>query len=136
MQTGPGEMSIYYVGRYGHSDIHMRRAALRLDGFVAVNARYKGGEFVTRPLVFAGKELVINYSTSAVGSVQVEIQDAGGSPIEGYTLSDCPEVIGDQIERVVVWKKGSDVSALAGKPVRLRFMMKDADLYSIRFKEQ
>ena len=26
-----------------------------------------------------------------------------------------------------------DVSRLAGQPVRLRFVMKDADLYSIRF---
>jgi len=66
-----------------------------------VNAGYKGGEFVTQPLVFSGKQLVINYSTSAVGSVQVEIQDASGSAIAGYALGDAPEIVGDQINRVV-----------------------------------
>ena len=39
----------------------------------------------------------------------------------------------DEIERAVTWRGNSDVGALAGRPVRLRFVMKDADLYSIRF---
>ena len=64
----------------------------------------------------------------------MEIQESNGSPIEGYALTDCPEVIGDQIDRVVGWKHGSDVGALAGKSVRLRFAIKDADLYSICFQ--
>jgi len=32
---------------------------------------------------------------------------------------------------VVKWSAGTGVSSLAGKPVRLRFELKDADLYSI-----
>lgn len=36
-------------------------------------------------------------------------------------------------QRREVWKPNRGVSALVGKPVRLRFMMKDADLYAIRF---
>lgn len=47
---------------------------------------------------------------------------------------DCPEVFGDQLERVVAWTSGPDLSALAGKPIRLRFTLKDADLYSLRFR--
>ena len=43
--------------------------------------------------------------------------------------------IGNEIDRRVTWKSGSDVSALAGKPVRLRFSMKDADLFSFQFTE-
>jgi HAMP domain-containing protein len=39
-----------------------------------------------------------------------------------------------EIDRKVTWKSGTDVSALAGKPVRLRFVMRDADLYSIKFE--
>lgn len=31
------------------------------------------------------------------------------------------------------WKSGEDVSSLAGKPVVLHFIMKDADIYSYRF---
>ena len=54
--------------------------------------------------------------------------------IKGFALSDCPDVFGDTIERAVSWKGGPDVGNLAGKPVRLRFVMKDADLYSLRFQ--
>jgi hypothetical protein len=54
--------------------------------------------------------------------------------VPGYGLDDTTELIGDEIDRVVSWKAGSDVSTLAGRPVRLRFVMKDADLYSLRFR--
>ena len=89
---------------------------------------------VTRTLRFSGSELVINYATSAAGSLRVEIQDLRGTPIAGFGASDAVEIIGDQIERVVSWKGGSDLSRIAGKPVRLRFVMKDADLYSLQFR--
>ena len=134
VQTGPTEMSIYVNRHYAHKSWHIQRMTLRLDGFASVHGPYAGGEMVTKPLKFKGKRLEINYSTSAAGSVRVEIQDADGNPIPGFALEDCPEIIGDQIERTVSWKQGSDLSALAGKPVRLRFVLKDADLYALRFQ--
>jgi len=88
---------------------------------------------LTRPLRFSGKELVVNYATSAGGSVRVEIADTGGRPFEGFSLAESRELVGDAIEQTVRWKNGSDVSSLAGKPVRLRFTMRDADLYALRF---
>ena len=159
IQTGKSEMSIYWVERYGYHilwvpgkrpgtldakirskeqgavDALMRRGTLRLDGFVSVNAPYKGGELVTRPLVFKGKDLLLNCSTSAVGTIQVEIQDAAGQPIPGFALADAVTIWGDEVDRVAEWKGGHDVSQLASRPVRLRLVMKDADLYSIRFRE-
>ena len=63
----------------------------------------------------------------------MEIQDEKGKPIPGFSLDQCPEIIGDEISRIVSWEAGSDVGGLAGRPVRLRFVMKDADLYSLRF---
>ena len=131
----PDELSIYTTeGYYVGESCQLRRHTIRIDGFVSVQAPSAGGELLTKPIIFEGKELVMNFSTSAAGSVRVEIQDAGGKPIPGFTLDDCPEVFGDAIEQRIVWKKGSDVSSLAGKPVRLRFVLKDADLYSIRFR--
>ena len=132
--TGPAEMSVYYIEHYRRPSVHLRRGTLRIDGFASVNAPYAGGELVTKPLTFEGRELMINYSTSAAGSLRVEIQDAEGRPIEGYALDDCPETYGDEIERVVRWGDTTDVSSLAGRPVRLRFAMKDADLYSLQFR--
>ena len=136
VQTAPDELSVYWIERYQtrERDCRLRRGTLRLDGFVSVNAPYAGGEFTTKPLTFDGKALIINYSTSAVGSVQVEIQGEAGDPIEGFTLAQCPEIFGDEIERVVVWEGGSDVGPLTGQPVRLRFVMQDADLYAIHFR--
>jgi hypothetical protein len=68
--------------------------------------------------------------------VQVEIQDAQGKPLPGYALEDAVEQIGDEIERTVSWKGGSDISKLAGQPVKLRFVMKDADVFAIQVKRQ
>ena len=130
--TGSHEISLYYVENYRHPTCRLRRASLRIDGFVSVHAGYTGGEFVTKPLTFQGRELVINYSTSAVGSVRAEIQQSDGRPIPGHTLQDSEEIYGDEIEHAVRWKSGADLSRLAGQPVRLRFALKDADLYSLR----
>jgi len=132
--TGPGEMSVYYGQHDGQKTAHLLRCTLRTDGFASVNAPFSGGEMVTKPLLFAGRELEINYSTSAAGSLRVEIQDVEGKPIPGFMVDECIEIVGDQIERVVQWKAGADVSSLSARPVRLRFAMKDADLYSLRFR--
>ena len=127
-------MSIYVTRAAGTPSWHVSRYVLRVDGFASVNAPYSGGEMVTRLFTFSGRELLLNYSTSAAGSIRVEIQGPSGKVIPGYGLEDAPEIIGDEIERAVAWQKGTDVSSLAGQPVRLRFAMKDADLYSLRFR--
>ena len=119
--TGPAEMSVYFMEHYRRPSIRLRRGALRTDGFVSVNAPYVGGEFLTKPLIFEGDKLIVNYATSVAGGLRVEIQDANGQPIDGYRLSQCVEVFGDEIERVVRWENGGDVGSLAGRAVRLRF---------------
>jgi hypothetical protein len=132
--TGPAELSIYQQAHYAQPTAHLVRSTLRTDGFASVHASYAGGEMVTRPLRFAGRELVINFATSAAGSVRVELQDEAGQPLPGFTLADARDQIGDDLERVVSWKSGADLSRLAGQPVGLRFVLKDADLYSLRFR--
>ena len=88
---------------------------------------------MTKPCRFKGSKLFLNVSTSAAGSLRVEIQSAEGQPFENCSLDQCHEVIGDELERVVSWENGSDLESVAGKPVRLRFVLKDADLYAMRF---
>ena len=131
----PDELSIYATeGFWTGESLSVRRYSMRIDGFVSLNAPLAGGEMVTRPMVFAGGRLQINYATSAAGGIWVELQDADGKPLEGFSKSDCHEVFGDEIERTVYWQAGDDVSALAGKAVRVRFVLKDADLFSFRFR--
>jgi len=132
----PDEWSIYSNEGYYVGPCLLRRFTVRPDGFVSACAPGKGGEFMTKPVTYDrdGAELVLNYSTSAAGSIRCEILDEGGAPLPGYTLQDCAEIFGDDIERAVVWRDGSAVKGLAGRPIRMRFVMKDADLYAIRFK--
>ncbi len=136
LEGAPNELSFYATESYwtGKSSL-LRRHVLRLDGFVSVNAPMSGGELLTKPVRFSGKSLTLNFSSSAAGGIRVELQDAGGKVLPGYALEDCPPVFGDAHERLVTWKGGSDLSALAGKAVRLRFALEDADLFAYRFAE-
>jgi len=132
---GPPELSFYVTENTWHGKgTKFRRYTMRIDGFVSVHASMRGGEFTTKPLIFEGDLLDLNFSTSAAGGIFVEIQDTNGTPIEGFTLQDCYELFGDTITRPVLWKSDAVLSDLAGTPVRLRFVLKDADLYSFQFK--
>lgn len=135
LEDAPQELSLYATEDYWEGTFtSVRRYCLRVDGFVSATAPMSGGELVTRPLVFEGGNLALNFETSGAGSVQVELQDAAGQPLEGYTLADCPLIVGDHLRYIVRWKaKGGDLRAFAGKPVRLRIVLKDADLYSLQF---
>lgn len=135
LEGAPNELSFYATESYwtGRSS-ELRRYTLRLDGFVSIHAPMSGGEMITKPFTFSGKTLTMNFASSAAGGIRVEIQDALGQAVPGFTLADSEAHFGDSIRRPVVWTQGSDVSALAGKTVRLRFALQDADLYAIQFE--
>ncbi len=131
---GTPELSLYVNEGYSRGESQgIRRYTIRVDGFVSLHAPMGGGEAVTRPFTFSGRKLVLNASTSAAGGLRVEVQDAGGRPIPGFTLRDCPEIYGDSLSLAVRWRKGASPASLAGRPVRLRFALRDADVYSFRF---
>ena len=136
LEGAPDELSLYAVESYwtGRSS-ELRRYTLRMDGFVSASAPMSGGSLVTKPFTFTGKRLSLNFSTSAAGGVRVELQDAAGKTLPGFSAEDCGEIYGDALERTVAWKSKMDVSTLAGKPVRMRFDLKDADVYAFQFTE-
>lgn len=134
-QTSPAEWSIFISEHYRHPDNRIRRLSIRPHGFASVHADAKGGEFTTPPLKVGGIRLLLNYSTSAAGSVQVEIQDETGQPVPGFALTDMPELFGDELAASAAWKTHKDLSSLAGKSVRLRFALRDADVFAIRFAD-
>ena len=123
---------MYISEHYGWPDNRLRRLSLRPWGFASVNAGHAGGSLVTHPLTFSGRKLHINFSTSAIGSVAVEVQQDDGQPVPGYAIEDMEPIYGDRLDAPVAWSCGSALSALAGKPVRLRFDLKDADLFALR----
>lgn len=134
LQGAPRELSLYACENYWHGRAsHLRRYSMRLDGFVSVSAPWKGGELLTEPVIFSGNKLSLNAATSAVGGIRVELQHPDGTAIPGCTLEDCDEFFGDTVERTVTWKGKPMVGRLSDQPIRIRFLLRDADLYSYRF---
>ena len=131
----PPELSLYVTeGYWTGRSMNLRRYTTRIDGFVSLHAPLSGGSCHTKPLIFSGRRLHLNFATSAAGSLRVEIQDLEGRPVPGFSLDESDEIFGDSIDRIAHWAGGNDLSALAGRPVRIRFALKDADLYSIQFR--
>lgn len=137
VEGAPNDISMLFgEGYWRDGKSQLRRYSIRLDGFVSLQAPFRGGELITKPLRFSGEQLSINYATSAAGSVRVELQTPDGRAISGYRLDECPEFIGDHVDHIVHWKQKKDVTQLIGQTVRLRIVMKDADLYSLQFKSR
>ncbi|MBN2311033.1 MAG: hypothetical protein JXR94_18805, partial [Candidatus Hydrogenedentes bacterium] len=94
-----------------------------------------GGSLTTVPVVFTGSRLEVNARTGTGGTLHVALLDAAGKPIPGYERSDA--ITGDSLRHAVTWKGKGDVALapLAGKPVALRFDMKDAELFAFAFRQ-
>ncbi|GEO22787.1 hypothetical protein CQA01_33210 [Cyclobacterium qasimii] len=133
VQTGETEMSIYVNQDYAQPTAHLRRYSMRLDGFASLSAGYDGGEMTTKPFVFEGDVLELNYATSAAGEILVELLDEDGNKLPGYSLEECQPIIGNEISRTVYWNKSNDLSKLAGKAIKMRIYLKDADVFSFKF---
>jgi hypothetical protein len=110
----------------------LRRFTYRTDGFVSVNSP-AAGELLTRPLCFAGKSLQINASTSSSGFIKVELCNEAGQPLPGFEAAQCVPLAGDEIAWTVKRKGNPDHSVHAGQPVRLRYILKEADLFAMQF---
>jgi hypothetical protein len=133
VQTAPHEMSVYVNQDYAQPTAHLHRYSLRLDGFTSVYAPFDGGTLLTKPFVFKGETLSLNFSTSAAGSVIVEITNKDGQPISGFSFGDSNELIGNEIDKKITWNKQKQLKNLAGKTIRLRFFIIDAHVYSFQF---
>jgi hypothetical protein len=137
------EVWLYYSAQpFTHGDYSLAdknalgsvmRAVLRLDGFVSVDAGCEPGGFTTPPLIFDGKQLVLNVDTGGGGWLRVELQDAAGQPLAGYTLADCDAINGNWLRYAVSWRGSSDLSVLAGKPIRMKIEMRSTKLYAFQF---
>ena len=107
-------------------------AKLRRDGFVSMNAGKEEGTLTTEPISFDGKYMFVNSDVSSKKSeLVVEVLDVDGNPIKGFTKADCVALKKiDSTKAMVTWKNNKDLSSLDNKPVRLKFYLKDGDLYS------
>ena len=125
------EYSFYEsVGRWGELSKIVRHT-MRIDGFFSWFANYYGGTVMTKPVVFDGNDLEINFATSSLGYVRIVICDENGNELEGY---DSGRLFGNSLSRPVDFE--GSLEDLSGKPVRIKFELKDADLYSFKFNKR
>lgn len=136
------ELSLYYTvhdithGAYvlrGYLGGVITRAVYRLDGFISADSGYQVGSLTTPPLIFAGDRLEINFDASAGGWVRVELLGPRGQAFPGFTQKEADKLVGNSLARLVTWAGKQDLSAWKGKPVKLRFVMRDAKLYAFEF---
>lgn len=130
IQTGPGEMSFFVVRGYASNESRIERLALRLDGFASLRAGYTEGWAVTRPVKLDGTRFSLNLSTSANGGAKVVLLDERGTEIPGFGAADAVELVGDAIDFTAAWKNGRKLADVKERVVRIKFLLRDADLYS------
>ena len=110
-------------------------ATIERDRFAAWESTGYEGELLTRPFVYEGGRLVINAQAPTTGSVRVEVLDAG-LPAPGFEARKSRSISGDTLRSEnageIQWDAPSELSALRGKRIQLRFILRDARLYSFR----
>ena len=111
------------------------RAILRLDGFASADAAYTGGAIVTPRLTFAGRRLARNVGPGAGGCVRGELLDENEQPIKGYTRDEATALFANSVALPVTWGSNAGVASLAGKPIKIRFLMRDCKLYAFQFTD-
>jgi len=141
----------YYSGRnaahaaqYPQNYGALGLATMRIDGFASLQNKEREGWFVTPPLEWPGRDLLVNvdprrdlasHPSYCSGEARVEVRDAEGHPLEGYERDACVPVAGNTFRYAdarapVEWREGKRMDALAGRTVRLAFYLRDAHIYS------
>lgn len=120
------EISMYvFENHWADKPADFVRYTIRLDGFMSLHAGAKEKQIVTKPFIFDGSEMRINFATSARGYLFITL-----TAEDGTVLESC-ETFGNSTDRRVHFD--GDVADLAGKAVTMTVRMLDADLYAIRF---
>jgi len=105
----------------------------RLDGFYSADASYAGGWLITPPIIFEGKNLMLNINTSSAGSARVALLGEDDRPLVGYSLEECDTMMTNNVRHTVTWNQNADLSSISGRPIRLKFAMRSAKLFAFRF---
>ena len=125
-------VSTMHGGPMPPKTISIGLAKWRLDGFVSLDAGHFGGVVETAPLQLSGERLEVNVDARD-GSLAVEVLSAAGEPLPGFSREDCQTIRTDGVRQTVRWSE--DARLPVGQPLRLRFHLHEARLYSFRIGE-
>jgi len=127
---------IYYGGsneRHGapKREYGIGGATLRLDGMISLTAKERPGTVTTKPFKLAGDKLQVNVRGD---EFLVEVLDQQGEPIPGFSANEATKYEHtDDLRLTPTWKKR--LATLTGRIIRLRFHLKNANLYSFQLPE-
>lgn len=151
-----GKVWIYYSSfsgahsmvptKLGKTDIAIALCTMPQNRWMGLLAGPNRGTIVTRPLFFSGSRLLVDIDASVPiqmprpdgprrfdeCAVRIAVEEESGAPIERFT-AERSAVLTSSGEQEVKWSGGADLGKWAGKPVRLRFEMLNAALYSFQF---
>ncbi len=113
-------------GRFSAEPNELVRYSIRKDGFVSMHAPFDDKVITTKPFIYTGKDLYLNFSTSAAGYVRVRLKDFHSNELIS------PELFGDTVCRKVSFLNGS-AEEMSGIPVVMEIFISDADVYSFNF---
>ncbi|HUR39472.1 MAG TPA: hypothetical protein VM222_08255 [Planctomycetota bacterium] len=123
------ELWFYVSGRSGAAKGSSKQgtcvtglATLRRDGFASMDAGSEPGTLTTRLLTFQGSRIFVNADVSE-GELGVEVLDGD------RTVRTSTPIRANGTKLPVAFKEG-DLTGLAGKPLKLRFNLKQGRLYS------
>lgn len=122
----PNEISVYATENYYEpTPGRVRRFVYRVDGFVALRGDAEGGAMTTKPLRYKGEQLLLNCKARGNGSLTVEVLDEAGK-----VIGKSKPLSGDAVDAPVKWEQDPDLDRGV---VQLRFVIRDADLFSLKF---
>lgn len=132
------QLYIFYQGRqtlhwaeepFGHIG-SVGLATLRPDGFVSMDSQWTEGTVTTQPVLLKGTTLHVN-ANAKPGTIRAELLGSDGAAIEGFSRADCrPMEMVDSLDFALTWGRGYNLSAVADTPVRVRFYVQGAKLFS------
>ena len=132
LRTG-NEFSFFITRHYSWDDVYVQRFTVPEFRFASLRADGVTGVAATKPIVFDGGKLYVNARTAVTGSLRAEIINPETNlPFEGFSLDDCEPFFGDALSDALIFR-GGDLTAMAGKPVVLRFSLLLGELYAFRF---
>ncbi len=134
VRTSPDAYSLYVNNeQWSFGKARLVRYESRIDGFACMESEEEEAVIVTKPLVYTGDSLRINFATSAFGYLYADLLDESGNVIPG---TESVEMFGDNTNARVCFAEKSVIGKYEGQPVRLRFRLRDAKLYSFVFERE
>lgn len=128
------EMWMYYTamttthgGALPEKQMSIARASWRLDGMSSLQAGATEGVVETQTFISEENNLSMNADISK-GRLRVEVLDVNRDVIRGYEKENCVISNRDAIELPIQWSDSQKLPS--GIPIRLRFYLKQGDLFS------